>query len=60
MKQTIAAAVMMIALTGAASAGWGDFTSWAKGGLDGLGNGDCYKYVFTAGKEGGDNCDFSN
>ena len=52
MKQTIATAFMMIALAGAASAGWGDFTKWAKGGLDGLGNKDCYKQLFTKGKTG--------
>ena len=62
MKTTIAAmttaTVLAMATAMPATAGWNDFKKWTKTNLGGMAEGDCYKYIFTAGKKGNETCSF--
>ena len=58
MKKTLTAMMLTFALAGSAAAGWGSFKKWTKTNLGGMAEGDCYKYIFTAGKKGSESCSF--
>ena len=54
----IAAAILIMTMATSASAGWNDFKKWTRKNLGGMADGECYKYILTAGQEGSESCSF--
>ena len=54
----VLATTLAMAMAMPATAGWNDFKKWTRKNLGGMADGECYKYILTAGQEGSESCSF--